>query len=93
MQDVGWEQVAWTFPDKLGHIFLRKGIIELYLDVNKGDFNPTAAELIHRVAVINGVPFVSLADLLEFKKEYSKVNPKHLGDIRIIENYLSTDSF
>lgn len=86
----GWKQVSWTYPDKLGHIYLRKGKVELYLDVNRGDINPTTEELIQRAVIIDGVPFASLEDVLKFKKEYSKVNPKHLKDIKLIEKHLES---
>lgn len=84
----GWKQVSWTYTDKLGHIYLRKGIVELYLDVNRGDFNPATEELIHRATIIDEVPFASLEDMLKFKKEYNNVNPKHLNDIKLIEKHM-----
>jgi len=84
----GWEQMPFTYPDKLGHIFLRKGFTELYLDVNKGNFNPTIEELIQRAVIIDGVPFASFEDILNFKREYGKVNSKHLLDIELIEKHL-----
>jgi hypothetical protein len=87
----GWKQVKWTYPDKLGHTYLRKGNVELYLDVNKGSFNPTTKELLKRAVVINGVSFASLEYILKFKKEYNKVNPKHLKDIELIEKYLKNN--
>ncbi|MEN9342388.1 MAG: hypothetical protein RIQ54_644 [Candidatus Parcubacteria bacterium] len=37
----GWEAVPWTYPEKIGQIYLRKNYVELYLDVNCADFNPT----------------------------------------------------
>lgn len=86
----GWEQVTWTYPDKLGHIYLRKDKVELYLDVNRGDFNPTTEELIQRARVIDETPFASLEDILKFKREYSKVNPKHLNDIKLIEKHMKS---
>ena len=87
-QDASWEQVPWTYPEKLGQIFLRRGVVELYLDVNAGDFNPSTAELIKRAVVIDNIPFASLEDVLAFKKEYLKNKPKHQKDIEVIEKYL-----
>lgn len=83
-----WEQIPWTYPDHLGPIFLRRGFIELYTDVNCGNFNPTFKELLQRADIIQGIPFASLEDVMKFKNEYNK--PKHLEDIRKIENYLKT---
>ncbi len=82
----GWEQIPWTYPDKIGKVFLRKGFIELYLDVNCRNFNPTFKELLQRADVMNGITFASLEDVMKFKKEYNK--PKHLEDIRKIEDYI-----
>ena len=84
-----WKQIPWTYPGKVDHIWLRRGVVELYLDVNSGDFNPSTEELIQRARVIRGVAFASLEDVLRFKKEYSKSKPKHLKDIKIIEKYLN----
>ncbi len=91
-RDPHWEQIPWTYPEKIGHIFLRQGVVELYEDVNSGSFNPTTDELLERAAIINGVAFVSLEDTLNFKKEYCKKNPKHLADINLIEQYLASKS-
>lgn len=87
-QDASWEQIPWTYPEKLGQIFLRKGIVELYLDVNAGGFNPATMELIQRAVIINNIPFASLKDILAFKKEYLKTKPKHQKDIELIEKLL-----
>lgn len=88
-----WEQVPWTYPEKLQHIFLKRGIVELYLDVNCESFNPTTEELIARADIINGIPFASLGDVIQFKKGYNR--PKHDRDIELIETYLknSRDGF
>lgn len=86
----GWDQIPWTYEDKIGNNYLRKNNVELYLDVNKGDFNPSLEELLLSAEIIDDVPFASFQDILKFKKEYSKVNPKHLTDIVLIEDYLKT---
>ena len=82
----GWEEMPWTYPEKVGQIYLKKGDVELYLDVNAGSFNPTTAELIERSETIQGVPFVTLKDMINFKKAYGR--EKHLKDIKIVEEYL-----
>ena len=48
----GWEQIPWTYPDKIGQKYLRRNDIELFLDVNCGTFNPTLEELITRTDTI-----------------------------------------
>lgn len=82
-----WEQLPRTYPDKIGQIYLRHGYIELFLDVNCGDFNPTLAELLQRADIIQGISFVSLEDVIKFKKAYNK--PKHIQDIKMIEQYFN----
>ena len=83
-----WKQMPWIYQEKIGHIYLTRGVVEVYLDVNSGDFNPSTEELIQRATVVEGIAFASLEDVLSFKKEYSKSNPKHLKDIKVIEEYL-----
>jgi len=83
---LGWEQMPWTY-EKKGQIYLKKGIFELYLDVNCKDFNPTLDELVQRAEVIDGVAFSSLEDTINFKKAYGK--PKHLEDVGLIREYLN----
>ncbi len=67
--------------------FQEKGIVEIYLDINEGNFNPTFAELRSRAEIINGIPFCSLEDVRRFKIEYNR--EKDIKDIELIENYLS----
>src|SRR3989344_2838985 len=72
----GWETMPWTYPEKVGQIYLKKVDVELYLDVNAGNFNPTTKELIERSDTIQGVPFITLEDMISFKKAYGR--EKHL---------------
>ncbi len=84
----GWDVLPWTYPEKIGHSYLKRGIVELYLDVNCGDMNPTAAELIGRAELIDDVPFITVADMIQFKRAYLHNNPKHEKDILVAEQYL-----
>jgi hypothetical protein len=85
----GWKEMPWTY-EKIGQIYLKRDDIELYLDVNCGDFNPTTEELIKRADVIEGIPFITLEDMLKFKRAYNKAynREKHRKDIGITEIYL-----
>ena len=83
----GWEVVPWTYEDHKGQMYLRKGVFELYLDVNCGDFWPTTTDLINRAEIIEGIPFTNLNDTISFKKAYGR--EKHLKDVAVIENYLN----
>lgn len=76
-----WEE----FKKPNGGPALRKGNVEAYLDVNCGSHNPTSEELISRAVVIQGIPFITLEELLKFKKEYKR--PKDFTHIEIIEEF------
>ena len=89
-KQTGWEQICWTYPEKTDEIFLRRSAVELYLDVNCGDFNPTTEELMQRAEVVNGIPFASLEDIMSFKIECVKTKPKHLRDIELIQKYFDS---
>ncbi|MFZ2150863.1 MAG: hypothetical protein WAZ12_03925 [Candidatus Absconditicoccaceae bacterium] len=84
-----WEIVPRTYPEKLGQFYLRYSCVELYLDVNHGNFNPTLEELLQRADIIDNIPFISLKDLIKLKKAYNK--PKHLEDIKNIKLYLKNN--
>lgn len=85
-----WEQLPRTYPDKIGQIYVRHGYVELFLDVNCADFNPTREELVQRADIIEGIAFASLEDMIKFKQSYNK--PKHWEDIKRIEKYLKENS-
>lgn len=85
-KSTGWQIMPWTYPEKVGQIYLKQDNVELYLDVNCGNFNPTTAELIERAEIIEGIPFTTLKDMINFKRAYNK--EKHLQDIKITEKYL-----
>ena len=86
-----WDQIPRTYEPKIWQKFLRRNDIELYLDVNCGNFNPTREELLKRAEIIEEIAFASLQDILQFKAAYN--TPKHTKDIEKIEEYLKTPSF
>ncbi len=67
---------------------LQKGITEIYLDVNSGNFNPSFEELRNRAQIIDEIPFCSLDDVRRFKKEYNR--DKDIEDINLIDSYLQS---
>ncbi|MEK7109492.1 MAG: hypothetical protein AAB919_03620 [Patescibacteria group bacterium] len=85
---------AWQYKTKLGELggeevsFLKKGEVEVYLDIYGGgeiDFflsNPTRTE------EIGGIYFASLTNLLEIKSG-SWDRPKDREDARLIKEYLT----
>lgn len=87
----GWiESVTLSGKPKLKRYIEDYSIskIELYLDVNTAGFSPSTNELIQRSNLINGFRFISLNDLLAFKKAYGR--PKDLLDTQVIESILDT---
>ena len=83
----GWEEIPYTYADKLGRVWLKKDNVELYLDVNHGEqFKPSLKELLSRAEYFDEIPFLSLSDLLRFKKSYDR--PKDKNDMRLIEGCL-----
>lgn len=64
--------------------------VEVYLDVNCGNVQPTTPELIERADIIDDIPFVSLEDLLAFKKCYGR--PQDKPDVQKIEAQLAKQS-
>lgn len=82
----GWEK--HIKPN--GGFGLHKGPVEIYIDVNCGNFNPTFEELKRRSQIINGAPFCSIDDVLRYKKEYNR--EKDIKDIKLINDYLSKNT-
>lgn len=80
----GWETHWHTTGQRYA---LHKENVEVYLDVNCNPFNPTTAELIERADIIDGIPFISLIDLLQFKRAYGRLKDK--PDVKLIERYLA----
>lgn len=87
-EQAGWEK-QWHETGQR-YVLHKKGNdveIEVYLDVNCAPFNPTIEELIERSETIQDLPFISLDDLLQFKKAYGR--PQDGPDVQLIEDYLS----
>jgi hypothetical protein len=79
----GWEEKEKK-PD---HYHLYKGNVEVaksFAHIERCKLQPE--NVIGGSEIINGVPFMSLNDLLELKRAMAR--EKDLRDIRLIENYL-----
>ena len=85
-QSVQWE--SHTKPN--GGPALKKGAVEVFLDVNSGNHNPNTEDLINEAEIIDGVPFISLLELIKFKEQYNR--PKDVEHIKIIKDYLNISS-
>ena len=81
-----WETKYYAYPEEIGKTYLQNSDLEMYLDVNYGNFNPTLDELLGRAEYFDDIPFISLEDLIKFKTEYNR--PKDHIDIQKIKTYL-----
>ncbi|MES3005450.1 MAG: hypothetical protein V4664_00725 [Patescibacteria group bacterium] len=82
----GWEEKEWTWPVGNKKGWLKSGIVELTLEcvTDKEVFD--LQSLITEADVIEGINFMGLRWLLNFKKWHGR--PKDLEDIILIKNYL-----
>ena len=62
---------------------LRKGCVEAYLDVNTPGFERSTPWLIENAERLDGIPFVDLNTLAEWKRTYGR--PKDARDVAILE--------
>ncbi len=70
-----------------GNESLSKGSIELWRDWRP--WFPDVSALIADAEIVDGLPFVRLERVLEWKKAYGR--EKDLKDVAAIENYLASD--
>lgn len=82
----GWEVKPWTRTGRVGKSWLKKGNVEMMLELGLKDVIITTKELIQGGENINGIWFMGLAHLVQFKKEYAR--PKDFIDIALIEDFL-----
>jgi len=86
----GWELRPWTRTGKVGKEWLKKEGVELLLELGFQNEAMTAIDLMKEGEVINGIPFLSLYQLIKFKKDYGR--PKDFDDIALMKEYLKSDS-
>ena len=81
-----WELRPWTRRGLPGKDWLKKGKIELlrHLNTNKQIF--LFEDLLVTAEIVRGVPFLSLQQLMEFKRDYGR--QKDFDDVELILNYL-----
>ena len=84
----GWEARPWTKPGMIGKEWLRRadGLVDLMLESVCGAGCFDALELMKEGEVIDGIMFMSLPQLIRFKRDYGR--PKDFEDIALIEKYL-----
>lgn len=79
----GWERV----PAVDGAESLRHGVFEAFTSWQFGTYAPQVAELLARADRYEGIPFVSLQDVKNWKS--ARGREKDLRDVRLINTYLS----
>jgi hypothetical protein len=78
LQKQGWEKGESDFTN----------VLQKYpFDVGEEWAGKTSEELLSTATVIDGVPFLSLGDLRDWKQKHAR--PKDLQDICLIDNYLA----
>jgi len=68
---------------------LKKGLFEINKDLKFGEYNPETQNLINNAEIINGIPFLSLPELIKFKTALGR--QKDFDDIKLIEEYLKNN--
>ncbi len=85
LRSSGWQEDR-EFLKKYGRRCLKMGNIEVYDNFNIGDYNLSLADIPFKTLSIRGVTFMSLEELLKFKRILNR--EKDQRDIELIENYL-----
>ncbi len=83
-----WTVYPWTKESISGRDWLKKNNVEAYIQLSRKTGGISAEELLKNAEVINGIPFITLEQLVDFKREYGR--PKDFDDIKLIEEYLRT---
>ncbi|MDO8451811.1 MAG: zinc ABC transporter substrate-binding protein, partial [bacterium] len=65
----GWEVHPWTKESIPGKEWLKKDSVELYVQLSRKTGGIPAKELLTNSEVIEGIPFITLETLIDFKRE------------------------
>jgi hypothetical protein len=86
----GWELKQWTRPGRPGKEWLKKDNVDLMVEIQSKDEDYNLQNLKEDGELINGIWFLSIEQLIKFKKDYGR--PKDFDDIVAMENYLAKHS-
>jgi hypothetical protein len=86
----GWELKPWTRSGRLGKEWLKSESADLMIDCQSGDEDLDLEALKKEGEMVRGVWFLSLKQLIKFKREYGR--PKDFDDIALMEEYLKNHS-
>ncbi len=85
LQTNGWQQFQ-----KGSSQALASEHFEAYDNWDFGSFQPTVSDLLSQANDVDGIPFVSLPDVLAWKKAAGR--PKDVADVELIEAYLAKET-
>jgi hypothetical protein len=86
----GWRLMPWTRTGRSGKEWLKGDIADLMIEVQSGNKDYDLEELKKEGELIDGIWFLSLKQLIQFKKNYGR--PKDFDDIKLMEGYLKDHS-
>lgn len=81
----GWELKPWTRSGRIGKDWLKGDIADLMIESQLGDEDYNLEKLKEEGELINGIWFLSLDQLIKFKRNYGR--PKDFDDIALMEKY------
>lgn len=82
----GWKLMPWTRIGRPGKEWLKGDIADLMIGVQSGNKDYDLEDLKKEGELIEGIWFLSLKQLIQFKKNYGR--PKDFDDIKLMEGYL-----
>ncbi len=84
------KQEGWEQKFRYGTSFLGKNVYEIWLMWDSENNEPNLKDLLKNAHIIDGVPFVNIRRLMEWKKR--KGRDKDLTDVELIKDYLEKQS-
>lgn len=85
----GWELRPWTRSGRPGKEWLKGETVDLMVECHSGEYSFDLKDLKKEGEMIHGIWFLSLKQLIRFKKDYGRL--KDFDDIALIEKYLETN--
>ena len=83
LKDAGWKELS-KGPNDTPVVY---DVFEAHDNWNFSSYNPTLEHLLTSAIEVEGIQFASLEEIRRWKLASDK--PKHISDIKLIDNYLS----
>lgn len=77
---------SWQHDSSMGITTLRKGLFDIGASWDGAKFE----DVVGRAVVIDGIPYLSLADLRQWKLKIGR--HKDIADVKLIDEYLRTNT-